>query len=160
MSIDWAPGKGPKTRKLAEARFHQLLYLQSMAASEDLFLETARKEVPDAWHTLEMDIEAEGPKEKVTLYLDRAVIRMFRQMGKGYQGRINRILETWMQMKMAEKACFQREVVEALRDAREGKKREDVSDKMLGYYKEMMEHWAYEEGWADAMKAMGEKQSS
>ena len=156
MGVNWTPGKGPKTRKLAEARFHQLLFLQSMAASEDLFLETARKEVPEAWHTLEMDVEAEGPKEKVTLYLDQAVIRMFRSMGKGYQGRINRILETWMQMKMAEKAVFQKEVMDAVEDAREGKNREDVGERMLQHYEKMVEHWAYNEGMLDAMKVMGE----
>ena len=65
---------------------HQLLFLEAMTRDE-LFLETARKEIPEAWHTLEMDVEAEGPKEKVTLYLDRAVIQMFRKMGKGYQAR-------------------------------------------------------------------------
>lgn len=156
MSIDWAPGKGPKTRKLAEARFHQLLYLQTLASSEDYFLETARKEVPEAWHTLEMDVETERPKEKVTLYLDRAVLAMFREMGKGYQGRINRILETWMQMKMAEKAAFRLEVVDAVTDAREGMTREDVGERMMQHYEKMVEHWAYEEGWQDAVKALGE----
>lgn len=156
MGIDWAPGKGPKTRRLAEARFHQLLHLQTMAASEDLFLETARKEVPEAWHTLEMDVEAEGPKEKVTLYLDRAVIAMFRKMGKGYQARINRILETWMQMKMAEKAVFRRDVMAAVDDARAGKNRPDVGARMMKEYEKLVEMWAYEEGWQDAVRRMGE----
>ena len=31
MSIDWVPTKGPKTKRLAEARLHQLLYLQTLA---------------------------------------------------------------------------------------------------------------------------------
>ena len=37
----------------------------------------------------------------ISAYLDRAVVRCFRAMGGGYQARINRILETWVQMKMA-----------------------------------------------------------
>lgn len=156
MSIDWAPTKGPKTRKLAKARFHQLLYLQTLAASEDFFLETARKEVPEAWHTLEIDVETTGPKEKVTLYLDRAVARMFRAMGKGYQGRINRILETWMQMKMAEKMVFRKEVTQAVTEARAEMVRPDVGERMKEEYEKLHQHWAYLEGWQDAVKAMGE----
>lgn len=156
MGIDWAPTKGPKSRKLAEARFHQLLFLQTLASSEDEFLQTARKEVPDAWHTLEMDVETEAPKVKMTLYLDRAVATMFRRMGKGYQGRINRILETWMQMKMAEVSAFRIHVMDALKDAREGRKREDVSERMMEHYAEMLEHWAYDEGWQDGQRALRE----
>ena len=57
--------------------------------------------LPAEWKLILHDADVTEKKEKVTLYLDRAVARMFRAMGKGYQGRINRILETWMQMKMA-----------------------------------------------------------
>ena len=156
MSIDWAPTKGPKSRRLAEARLNQLMFLQTMAASEDYFLDIARKEIPEAWNTLEMDVEAEGPKEKVTLYLDRAVARMFKAMGKGYQGRINRILETWMQMKMAEKAEFRKTVMDAVEDARAGSDRPDVGDRMMKQYEKMVQHWAYDEGFFDALKREGE----
>ncbi len=157
MSVNWVPAKGPKTRRLAEARFHQLLFLQTMQ-NDELFLEIARKEIPEAWHTLEMDIDVRPPKEKVTLYLDKAVIAIFRKMGEGYQARINRILETWLQMKMAEKAVFQKEVMEAVGEAREDKNREDVGDFMKQQYAKLLEHWAYDEGFRDAMARMeGEK---
>ena len=59
------------------------------------------EEVPDAWHTLEADLEVEEPREKVTLYLDRSVARFYRGMGRGYHARINRLLRTWAQMKIA-----------------------------------------------------------
>ena len=58
-------------------------------------------EIPDAWHTLEADLDVAEKKEKVTLYLDRSVARAFRAMGTGYQARINRLLATWVQMKIA-----------------------------------------------------------
>ncbi|MDR9395498.1 BrnA antitoxin family protein [Roseovarius sp. SYSU LYC5161] len=58
-------------------------------------------EIPEAWHTLEADVDVEEKKEKVTLYLDRSVAKFYRAMGKGYQARINRILATWAQMKIA-----------------------------------------------------------
>ena len=57
-----------------------------------------REEVPDAWHTLEHDIEVDEPKVKVTLYLDQSVARVFKGMGHGYQARINRLLSAWVQM--------------------------------------------------------------
>ena len=58
-------------------------------------------EIPDAWHMLEADLDVAEKKEKVTLYLDRSVARAFRAMGTGYQARINRLLATWVQMKIA-----------------------------------------------------------
>lgn len=56
---------------------------------------------PSAWHTITADLDCHEPKEKLTLYLDKSVARTFKAMGKGYQGRINRILQTWLAMKMA-----------------------------------------------------------
>ena len=58
--------------------------------------------IPDAWHTLEHDVDVEPKKQKVTLYLDAPVVRYFRGMGNGYQERINRLLSTWMNMKVAD----------------------------------------------------------
>ncbi len=60
-----------------------------------------RDEIPDAWHTLEADIEACEPKQKISLYLDRSVVKFYRAMGHGYQARINRLLATWAQMQIA-----------------------------------------------------------
>lgn len=155
MITDWMPTKGPKTRRLAEARFYQLLFISNMLDSDTVFLDVARKEIPDAWHTLEMDVEVEAPKEKVTLYLDRAVIAIFRKMGKGYQARINRILETWLQMRMADKAQFQRRVMARVQDARDDRDREDVGDKMKDEYEKLVDEWAYLEGFRDAMAREG-----
>ncbi len=151
MSLDWVPTKGPKTKRLAEARMHQLLFLEAMTRDE-VFLETARKEIPEAWHTLEMDVETEAPKEKVTLYLDRAVIQMFRKMGKGYQARINRVLETYMQMRIAERAGLQKEITEALEEARADAKRPEVGQEMKKIYAKVLETAAYAEGFADAKR--------
>jgi hypothetical protein len=57
--------------------------------------------VPAAWHMPEADLDAEEPREKVTLYLDRSVARFYRGMGRGCHARINRLLPTWAQMKIA-----------------------------------------------------------
>ncbi len=58
-------------------------------------------ETPDAWHTLLHDLDVEAKKQKVTLYLDRPVAKFFRDMGLGYQARINRVLSTFVQMHAA-----------------------------------------------------------
>ena len=58
--------------------------------------------IPPEWHTLEQDVEVAAKKQKVTLYLDAPVVRFYRAMGSGYQERINRLLSTWMNMKIAD----------------------------------------------------------
>ena len=63
---------------------------------------TIAEEIPDAWHTLEADLDVAEKKEKVSLYLDRSVVKFYRAMGVGYQARINRLLATWAQMKIAQ----------------------------------------------------------
>lgn len=155
MSVDWTPGKGPKTRRLAEARFHRLLYLQSMT-DDDLFLETARREIPDAWRTLELDVDAEEPKQKVTLYLDRRVAQMFRRMGKGYQARINRILETWLQLKMSEKAVLRKETLEWVLQAMDEKNGAKMSERVKAEYERLVKDVAYEEGRLAGLRERGE----
>jgi len=56
---------------------------------------------PSAWHTIMADLDCHETKDKVTLYLDKSVARSFKAMGKGYQARINRILQSWLAMKMS-----------------------------------------------------------
>lgn len=87
-----------RTEKLARRR---LIYHLWLAEEDELPLARMRAELPEAWHTIEADIDCMEPKRKVTLYLDASVTKMFRGMGQGYQARINRILATWLQMKMA-----------------------------------------------------------
>jgi uncharacterized protein (DUF4415 family) len=70
-------------------------------ARGDVLYDALEAEVPQAWHTLEADLDVTEPKVKVTLYLDASVAKLFRAMGEGYQARINRVLATWAQMKIA-----------------------------------------------------------
>lgn len=87
-----------KTERLARDRLmRDLIHL----SRDDWIDATLAEAVPDAWHTLEADLEVEEPREKVTLYLDRSVARFYRAMGRGYHARINRLLRTWAQMKIA-----------------------------------------------------------
>ena len=88
-----------KTERIARERMGYQMWL--IAREGDPFEEDLRAKVPQAWHLLEQDVDCEEPKEKVTLYLDRSVVRMFKAMGKGYQARINRLLQSWLQMKIA-----------------------------------------------------------
>lgn len=67
-----------------------------------LWVYDLRKDVPSAWATLEQDIDVEEPKVKITLRLDASVAKFFRAMGSGYQARINRVLATYAQLKIAE----------------------------------------------------------
>ena len=87
-----------KQERIARER---LIYYMWMAGQDQKnLLHLFQGEIPEAWHTIDVDHDVEEPKEKVTLYLDQSVARAFRAMGKGYQMRINRILQTWLQLKI------------------------------------------------------------
>lgn len=86
-----------KTERIAR----QKLFRQLWEAQDDALDDAIRAEVPDAWHTLEDDVDVTERKVKVTLYLDASVAQVYKAMGVGYQARINRVLSTWVQMKMA-----------------------------------------------------------
>lgn len=92
------PRQMSKTERAARRR---LIYHLWLASEDRLPWDELRAEVPDAWHMIEADIECHEPKEKVTLYLDKSVAKMFRAMGHGYLARINRILDSWLQLKIA-----------------------------------------------------------
>lgn len=105
--------KGTKAQRLArEGLSRNLLAL----STETWLMETIREAVPDAWHTLEHDLDVQEPKEKVTLYLDRSVARFYKAMGQGYQARINRLLATWAQMKIAEELQVEATIVARMRE--------------------------------------------
>jgi uncharacterized protein (DUF4415 family) len=90
-----------KNERIARERLtYHLWRMQEDEATLDFELRWA---APNAWHTLELDLDCEEPKEKVTLYLDRSVARAFKAMGKGYHARINRLLATWLQFKLSGK---------------------------------------------------------
>ncbi len=87
-----------KTERIARKKLVRLM----AEDAQDLITdgESLRGQVPDAWYTLERDIDVREKKVKVTLWLDESVARFFRAMGNGYQPRINRILATWAQMRI------------------------------------------------------------
>lgn len=88
------------TKSERYARQRLIYHLWRADGEDELPLHRMAEEVPEAWHTIEADIDCYEPKVKLTLYLDASVAKMFRAMGTGYQARINRILNTWLAMKM------------------------------------------------------------
>lgn len=115
------PRPMPKSERLARRR---LIYHLWLASEDRLPWDEIRAEVPDAWHMIEADIDCHSPKQKITLYLDQSVVRMFKAMGQGYQARINRILDTWLQLKIAAhldlEAALARRQSEVLAQERKG----------------------------------------
>lgn len=96
----WFDAKGEtRTQRLARQRLTLLLYGLSR---DDDWLGELQRLIPDAWRTLEVDVPVTEKKEKVTLRLDESVAKFFRAMGPGYQARINRLLATYAQMRIAE----------------------------------------------------------
>ncbi len=95
------PRRLTRTARIARDKAFYNFYIHG-SAFDGILAEEIRTKVPDAWHTLERDLDVEEPKEKVTLYLDRSVAKVFRAMGRGWQSRVNRLLATWVQLKAAE----------------------------------------------------------
>ena len=117
MTVNPYRGKVPnripmsKTRRMYFER--SLLNLRALQ-SEDAWDYAVREVVPEAWDTLEQDIDVNERKVHITLRLDESVAKFYRAMGHGYQARINRILATFAQMRMAEVRQTERMVEEEL----------------------------------------------
>ena len=88
-----------KTARLARARLERLL---EGAGDDTALWAKVQDRVPEAWATLEEDIDCWEDKVKITIRVDSSVARFYRAMGKGYQARMNRILATYAQMKIGE----------------------------------------------------------
>ena len=86
-----------RTKRLAYERF--LLNLRALEHDGDAEY-LIREFIPEAWDTLEADIDVAEKKVRVTLRLDESVAKFYRAMGTGYQARINRILATFAQMRI------------------------------------------------------------
>lgn len=71
-----------------------------------------RENIPQAWATLEDDLDVEEPKVKITLLLDKSVAAFYRGLGRGYQARMNRVLGTFAQTKIARVETFWDEMYE------------------------------------------------
>jgi len=91
-------GRLTRTQRMAHERL--LLNLRELE-NEDELAYMIRDLIPEAWATLEADVDVEEPKTRITLRLDTSVARFSRAMGPGYQARINRVLATFAQMRMA-----------------------------------------------------------
>ncbi|HRV61609.1 BrnA antitoxin family protein [Albidovulum sp.] len=96
-----APHRLRQTRTARMARARLARHLQGFGSDRDLWWRV-QDLVPEAWATVEEDIDCEEEKVKVTLRLDASVARLFRAMGKGYQARINLILSSYAQMRIGE----------------------------------------------------------
>lgn len=85
----------PKRTKAEERRYTELL-IETIDMNREL--RDAHLKgliIPADWH----DIAKETPKpkrDKITLMIDRDVVKWFRGLGPGYQAKINRVLRTFM----------------------------------------------------------------
>lgn len=88
------------TKAEANARRRLTRYSYEMRMEEDLVSEIDDL-VPDDWHLVDADFPCDPPKAELTIEVDRDVADAFRKMGGDVDGRVNRILGTWLQMKIA-----------------------------------------------------------
>ncbi len=60
----------------------------------------ATSRIPDEWHEIARN-RADQPTERVTVRIDRDVLRFFRSMGTGYGPRLNEVLRSYMHARLA-----------------------------------------------------------
>lgn len=86
-----------RKRTKAEERAHSELLLE--LSELDVWMEQFRKKedlIPEDWSEVEAAAPVIRKKEKVTLSVDADLLRWFRAMGRGYQGRVNAVLRIYM----------------------------------------------------------------
>jgi len=98
-----SPKTGPPRGKMtARARASYYYMAEAMRRLEwDLHHRIeATGRIPEAWHEIAQRVEPQ-PTERVTLRLDRDVVKFFRSMGTGYGPRINDVLRSYMHARIA-----------------------------------------------------------
>ncbi len=86
-----------RKRTGAQARAHARM----MDDLEDMEIETRLMRrridlIPNGWSRAHADAPTVPPKEKLTLRLDRDMVDWYRNLGRGWQPRINKVLRAYM----------------------------------------------------------------
>lgn len=95
------PRRFVQTRTARMARARLARHLQGFGDDRNLWWRV-QELVPEAWATVEEDIDCEEEKVKITLRIDASVAKLFRAMGKGYQVRIGHVLASYARMRIGE----------------------------------------------------------
>ena len=79
----------------------EIAYVQMMIELGDLEawvrqMKLKDKLIPREWHRVEKDAPVRRRKTKITADFDADMVKWFRNMGLGYQARMNQVLRTWM----------------------------------------------------------------
>jgi uncharacterized protein (DUF4415 family) len=86
-----------RKRTLAEERAHNDMMIELDRTRR--WLDQAKLRwslIPDDWHEVEKRVPVRPKKSKITAAFDDDMLRWYRAMGHGYQGRMNAILRTFM----------------------------------------------------------------
>jgi len=92
----------PGQTKTARLAFERLMGEVRDLETDDLLPFWIDKHIPEAWDTLERDVDVVEKKVRITIRVDESVAKFYRGMGQGYQARINRVLATFAQMRIAQ----------------------------------------------------------
>ncbi|MEM9431653.1 MAG: BrnA antitoxin family protein [Pseudomonadota bacterium] len=84
-------------RTKAEERAHTELIL--LLSENDLWMRAFRLKdafIPAAWAEMDQIAPTEPPRVEVTLDLDADMVKWFRGLGSGWEGRLNSVLRSYM----------------------------------------------------------------
>lgn len=86
-------------RKRTKTEKRHLAQLINELSLQDVHLSTKSKAeslVPEGWHYVDRTAPVQPKKTKITIRLDEDLAKWYRNMGHGYQGRINAVLRAYM----------------------------------------------------------------
>ena len=96
--VDLILGPEEKVRRTkAEAQLYRDM-IAVMKESREEFEERMLKieHIPPEWRDMDRIAPVKPKKTKLTIHIDEDVVRFFRKLGRGYQGRINAVLRAYM----------------------------------------------------------------
>jgi len=79
-----------------EVAYAEMMLALHVMNSEMEALRLKQALIPPEWHRIEDRVPVRPKKTKLTVAFDADLVRWFRNMGQGYQARMNAILRTFM----------------------------------------------------------------
>ena len=93
------PARGKRTARARASYYYMAEAMRRLEWDLHHKIEATRR-IPAEWHEIAQRAERQ-PTERVTLRLDRDVVKFFRSMGAGYGPRINEVLRSYMHARLA-----------------------------------------------------------
>lgn len=99
--MTYDPTKPRKRTKAQERHYAEMLQELEQLEAETQLLMRKTKTFPRDWYGTHDAAPIKPPKDRITLRLDRDMLTFYRNMGRGWQPRMNAVLRAYMNALLA-----------------------------------------------------------